>query len=51
MTEKKLAQFGDNVQNGRLVNTATAGFNAIMGQMTRMSQRKKSSNKLPAVVV
>jgi len=31
-----------------LVNTATASFNTTMGQMTEMSQRKKTGvNNLP----
>ena len=44
MTEKKIKSFVNNVQKGRLVNTVTATFNTIMGQMTKMSQRKKSPN-------
>jgi len=38
---KKLSQFGHNVRKGRLVNTVTASFNTIMGQMTEMFQRNK----------
>jgi len=40
--KKKLSQSGRNVRKYRLVDIATASFNTIMGQMTEMSQRKKS---------
>jgi len=40
MTEKNLSKFGHNVWKGGLVNTATASFTTIAGQMTEMLQRK-----------
>jgi len=40
--KKQLSQFGHNVWKSRLVNTVTASFNTVTGQMTEMSQRKKS---------
>ena len=39
---KKLRRLGRNVWKGRLVNAATASFNDITGQMTEMSQRRKT---------
>jgi len=39
----KLSQFGHNVRKYRLVDTVTASFNTISGQMTEMPQRKKTS--------
>jgi len=42
MTEKKLTQFGHNVRKSKLVNTVSASFNTTMGQMTEISQRKKT---------
>jgi len=38
---KNLSQSGHTVWKYRLVNTVAASFNAIMGQMTEMSQRNK----------
>jgi len=39
---KKLSQFGYNVRKYRLVNIVTADCNTIIGQMTKMSPRKKN---------
>ena len=42
-SSKQLSPFRHNVRKGRLMNrpTVMASFNAIMGQMTEMSLRKK----------
>jgi len=40
---KKLGQFGQSVQKFRLLNTLILCFNITLGQMTKMSQRKKTS--------
>jgi len=37
----KLSHFGHNDRKYRLVNTVTASFNNITGQMTETSQRNK----------
>ena len=38
----KKSLFDHNVRKGGLVNTVTASFNAVTGQMVEMSQRKKT---------
>ena len=42
---KKLSGFVQNIWKYRLMNTATAGFNTTVRQMTEMSQRKKNSSR------
>jgi len=43
------SQFDRNVRMYSLVNTVTASFNTIMGQMTEMSQRKNQSWKRSSI--
>jgi len=42
MTEKNQVNSVIMSVKGRLVNIVTAGFNSVTGQMTEMSQRKKT---------
>jgi len=43
----KIRKFGHDARKYRLVNTVTASFDTIMGQLSEMSQRKKSSYAVP----
>jgi len=42
----KLNQFGHNVCKDRLVNTVVASSNTIMGEMTEISQWKKTASHI-----